>query len=80
MIENNEELRVLLADFLGYDKSTNLSELLHVLETRYEIKIYKLETVSEEGLKRFITKQKKRQNALGEEDLKLVQRVIKPNP
>ncbi len=80
MIENNEELRVLLADFLGYDKSTNLSELLHVLETKYEIKIYKLETVSEEGLKRFITKQKKRQNALGEEDLKLVQRVIKPNP
>jgi hypothetical protein len=60
MIENNEELRVLLADFLGYDEKTNLSELLSVLKNKYGIVIYKLSTVSEEGLKEFIMKQKQK--------------------
>ena len=64
MIRNNEELRVLLAQFLGYDEETNLSELLNVLERNYGIKIYKLETVSEEGLKKAIQRQKLQQENL----------------
>ena len=64
MIRNNEELRVILARFLGYDEKTNLSELLNVLEKNYGIKIYKLETVSEEGLKNAIQRQKLQQKNL----------------
>ena len=66
MIRNNEELRVLLAQFLGCDEKTNLSELLNVLEKNYGIKIYKLETVSEEGLKKAIQRQKLQQKNLSE--------------
>ena len=78
MIKNNEELRVLLAQFLGYDEKTNLSELLSVLEKNYGIKIYKLETVSEEGLKKAIQRQKLQQKNLSEKTL--MSKNVKPNP
>ena len=78
MIRNNEELRVLLAQFLGYDEKTNLSELLNVLEKNYGIKIYKLETVSEEGLKKSIQRQKLQQKNLSEKTL--MSKNVKPNP
>ena len=78
MIRNNEELRVLLAQFLGYDEKTNLSELLNVLEKNYGIKIYKLETVSEEGLKKAIQRQKLQQKNLSEKTL--MSKNVKPNP